>query len=80
MGFLIWLMIGLGAGYAAGQIMKGERPYGLWGDLGLGILGALVGGFLLSLLGFSGGGIIATFITALAGACVLIWGVRQIKK
>ena len=30
--------------------------------------------------GFSGAGIVATFITALAGACLLIWGVRQLKK
>ena len=80
MGLIVWLLIGLGAGYAAGEIMKGERPYGLWGDLGLGLLGAIVGGWVLSLLGFSGAGIVATFITALAGTCLLIWGVRQLKK
>lgn len=80
MGLIIGILIGLAAGYAAGHIMKGERPYGLWGDLGLGILGGFVGSFLFGLLGISGGGIIGSFVIALAGACLLIWGVRQIKK
>jgi uncharacterized membrane protein YeaQ/YmgE (transglycosylase-associated protein family) len=80
MELIVWLLIGLAAGYLAGSVMKGRRPYGLVGDLVLGLLGAVVGGFLLSLLGFSGSGLIATFITAFIGAVVLIFLVRQIRR
>jgi len=80
MGLIVWLLIGLAAGYLAGNVMKGRRPYGLIGDLILGLLGAVVGGFLLSLLGFSGSGLIATFITAFIGAVILIFLSRQLKR
>ena len=44
-------------------------------------LGAIVGGYGLSLLGISGnGGIVATFIVALVGAVAIIWVVRKIKS
>lgn len=39
-----------------------------------GLIGGLIGGFLLGLVGLSGsGGMIASFLTALVGACLLIW-------
>ena len=78
--FIIWLIIGGLAGYFAGQFMGARRPYGIPGDVGLGIVGSIVGGWLLSLVGFSGSGIIATMITAFLGATLLIWGARKLKK
>ena len=43
---LLWfLLIGLAAGWLAGQILKGGG-FGLWGDLIVGVIGALLGGFL----------------------------------
>jgi uncharacterized membrane protein YeaQ/YmgE (transglycosylase-associated protein family) len=61
--------------------MGGKSPGGLLGDLVLGILGAVVGGYGLSLIGLSGdGGLVATFVVALIGALFLIWVVRLIKK
>ncbi|MEO1038957.1 MAG: GlsB/YeaQ/YmgE family stress response membrane protein [Pseudomonadota bacterium] len=80
MGLIIWLLIGLAAGYLAGVVMKGQRPFGLIGDLILGLLGAVVGGFLLGLLGFASGGLIASLVTAFIGAVVLIFLVRLIKR
>ena len=80
MGLIVWLLIGLAAGYLAGQVMKGKRPYGLVGDLVLGLLGAVVGGWIVGLLGFSAGGLIASFVTAFLGAVLLIFLVRQIKR
>ena len=80
MDLIIWLLIGLGAGYLAGQVMKGKRPYGLVGDLVLGLLGAVVGGWVIGLLGFAAGGLIASFVTAFLGAVLLIFLVRQIKR
>jgi uncharacterized membrane protein YeaQ/YmgE (transglycosylase-associated protein family) len=50
------------------------------GDIVLGILGALVGGFLMRLLGFSGqGGTIYTILIAILGAVILVWIARKIK-
>ena len=79
---LLWfLLIGLAAGWLAGQIMKGSPGgYGLMGDLIVGVIGALIGGLLIGLLGFQAGGLIAKLITATIGACALIAGLRAIRR
>ena len=76
---LIILAIGAVAGWLAGVIMKGGG-YGLLGDIVIGIIGAFVGGFLFGLLGISAGGLIGQIITATAGAVVLIFVLRLVKK
>jgi uncharacterized membrane protein YeaQ/YmgE (transglycosylase-associated protein family) len=50
MEFLWFILIGVAADWLAGQVMKGGG-YGVSGDLILGVLGAIVGGFLVGLLG-----------------------------
>lgn len=77
---LIWILIGAVAGWLAGVVMKSPGPFGLIGDIVLGILGAFVGGWLLGMLGVAFGGIIGTIITAFIGACVLIFLARLIKR
>ena len=78
---LIWLAIGGLAGIFAGNVMGAERPFGLAGDVILGILGSIAGGWVLGLMGLGmGGGIIASFVTAFIGALILIWIARKIKK
>lgn len=79
MDFIWFLLIGLAAGWLAGQIMKGGG-FGLVGDLIVGVIGALLGGFLFGLLGISAGGLIGSLITATVGAIVLIALLRFIKK
>jgi uncharacterized membrane protein YeaQ/YmgE (transglycosylase-associated protein family) len=79
MNFLWFLIIGLVAGWLAGQLMKGGG-YGLIGDLVLGVVGAFVGGWLFGALGIGGGGLIWSLITATAGAVVLLFLVRLIKR
>jgi uncharacterized membrane protein YeaQ/YmgE (transglycosylase-associated protein family) len=76
---LIILAIGAVAGWLAGVIMKGGG-YGLLGDIVIGIIGAFIGGFLFGLLGISAGGLIGQIITATAGAVVLIFVLRLVKK
>ncbi len=49
MGIISWLIVGLIAGWLTGLVMKGGG-YGLVGDIILGIVGALIGGFLASAL------------------------------
>jgi uncharacterized membrane protein YeaQ/YmgE (transglycosylase-associated protein family) len=53
-GLIAWLIVGLIAGWLAGQFMKGGG-YGLVGDIIVGVVGAFIGGFLTSLLGLSAG-------------------------
>jgi uncharacterized membrane protein YeaQ/YmgE (transglycosylase-associated protein family) len=48
MGVLSWIVVGLIAGWLAGQVMSGG--YGLVGDIILGIVGGLVGGYLAGTL------------------------------
>ena len=80
MNFIWFILIGLVAGWLAGQVMKGGG-YGVLGDIIVGILGALLGGWLFGMLGAGvGGGLIGSLIVAFIGACVLIFLVRLIKR
>lgn len=77
---LIWFcLIGLAAGWLAGQIMKGGG-YGLWGDLIIGVIGAVLGGFVFSLLGIAAYGLLGRLIVATIGAVLLIWILRKLKR
>jgi uncharacterized membrane protein YeaQ/YmgE (transglycosylase-associated protein family) len=78
-GFIWWIIVGLIAGWAAGKIMKGSG-YGTLADILLGIVGGIVGGWIMSLLGFYGGGLIYSIVVATLGAILLIWLSRIIKK
>jgi uncharacterized membrane protein YeaQ/YmgE (transglycosylase-associated protein family) len=81
MGILSWIIIGLIAGWLAGVIMKGSG-YGILGDIVLGIIGALIGGFLASAVfnipspvsGFN----LGTLIVALLGAIFVVAIVRAL--
>ena len=77
---LIWfLLVGLIAGWLAGQVMRGGG-YGVVGDMIVGVIGALIGGWLFGLLGISAGGLIGSIIMAFVGAVVLILLLRAIKR
>jgi len=76
---LIFLAIGAVAGWLAGTLMKG-RGFGLLGNVAIGIIGAVIGGYIFSALGISAGGLIGSIITATAGALLLLFVVRAIKK
>jgi uncharacterized membrane protein YeaQ/YmgE (transglycosylase-associated protein family) len=78
---LIWLLvIGLVAGWLAGQLSKGSG-FGVVGDIVIGILGAIFGGFLFRLLGlYPSGGFLSHVVTATVGAVILLYLVRVIKS
>ena len=77
---LLWfLLIGIAAGWLAGQIMGGGG-YGVLGDLILGVIGAIVGGYLFGMLGIDAGGLLGALVTATVGAVVLIALLRLIKR
>lgn len=79
MNFVWFILIGIVAGWLAGQIMKGGG-YGLLGDLLLGIVGAVLGGWVFGLLGLSASGLIGSLIMATVGAVIFIALVRLIRK
>ena len=77
---MLWfLLIGIIAGWLAGQIMKGGG-FGLIGDLVVGVVGAFIGGYLFSSLGLSAYGTVGEIIMATLGAIVLLWIIRLIKR
>jgi uncharacterized membrane protein YeaQ/YmgE (transglycosylase-associated protein family) len=77
---LVFLLIGIIAGFLAGKIMKGSG-FGVLGDLVVGIIGAVLGGWLFGTLGVGiGGGIVAEIIVATIGALLLLFLVRLIKR
>jgi len=78
---IVILVIGLIAGWLAGQIMKGGG-FGLVGDLVVGIIGAFIGGWLWGLLHLPmlGAWWITAIVSAVIGACILLYVVRLIKR
>jgi uncharacterized membrane protein YeaQ/YmgE (transglycosylase-associated protein family) len=80
MGFLYWIVVGLIAGWLAGQVMKGGG-YGVLVDIILGILGGIVGGWIFGMLGIgAGSGMIGSIIVAFVGAVVLVAITRVLKR
>lgn len=80
MGFITWIVVGLIAGWLAGQLMKGGG-YGTVADIILGLLGGLVGGWIFGLLGISGGGsMFGSIVVAFIGAVVLVGITRVLKR
>ncbi len=77
---LWWIVVGLVAGWATGKIMRGGG-YGTAMDIVIGIAGALVGGWIMHLMGFSReGGLIYTILVAIGGAVLLTFLFRLFTK
>jgi len=79
MNFISWVVVGLIAGFLAGRIMR-TGGYGLIGDIIVGVLGALIGGYLatnlLHIKAAVTGINLETILVALGGAIVLLVGLR----
>jgi uncharacterized membrane protein YeaQ/YmgE (transglycosylase-associated protein family) len=82
MGIISWIILGLIVGALAKWIMPGEDPGGIIITIVIGIVGALIGGFLSSLVGLSTvtGLNLWSIIIALVGALVLLWLYRMVKS
>lgn len=80
MGLIAWIIVGLLAGWLTGMLMKGSG-YGLLGDLLLGLIGSIVGGWLFGLIlpAAEPSGLIGSIIVATIGAIVLVAIVRLIR-
>ena len=80
MGIIGWIIIGIVAGWLAEKIMK--RNHGLLTNLAVGVVGAILGGFIASsLLGIAVGGFnIMTLIVATAGAVLLLFLLGLVRR
>jgi uncharacterized membrane protein YeaQ/YmgE (transglycosylase-associated protein family) len=80
MNVLIFLVIGLVAGWLAGLIVKG-RGFGLVGNLVVGVLGSVAGGLIFQAVGVSeGAGLGGAILVAVIGALVLLFLISLIKR
>lgn len=79
MEFVWFCLIGICAGWLAGQIMKGGG-FGLLADLIIGVIGAILGGFVFGLLGLTATGLLGQLITATAGAILLLFALRLLSR
>jgi uncharacterized membrane protein YeaQ/YmgE (transglycosylase-associated protein family) len=78
--YLVWvILIGILAGWIAGQIWKGSG-FGVLGDLIVGIIGSLLGSFIFGLIGIGAYGLIGRLVIAVLGAIILLWLIRLIKR
>jgi uncharacterized membrane protein YeaQ/YmgE (transglycosylase-associated protein family) len=74
------ILVGLIAGWLAGQVMRGGG-YGILIDILLGLVGGIIGGWLFGALGiFPGGGIVGSIIVSFVGAVILVAITRAIKR
>lgn len=81
MGWLAWIVIGAIAGWLASMVMKTNRRQGLLMDIIVGIVGALIGGFIFNQLGAPGvtGFNIYSLFVAFTGAIVLLGLMRLVS-
>jgi uncharacterized membrane protein YeaQ/YmgE (transglycosylase-associated protein family) len=83
---IAWIVLGAIAGWIAGMLVKGDEGFGVIGHIVLGIVGALVGGFLANALGFGsgreGGDVVnlQSIIVAIIGAVLVVWIVGLVSR
>lgn len=77
---LVWfLIVGAAAGWLAGQMTKG-RDFGLVNNIIVGVLGAILGGFLLGIIGLGATNIIGQLLTATVGAVLVLFLMNKFGK
>ena len=80
MSILSWIVVGMVGGWLGRMVIPGEGPGGLLGDLVIGVVGAILGGWIFGFFGHVGvtGVNIGSIIVAFVGAVVVLWLVRQL--
>ena len=76
---LYWLIVGGIAGWLTGHFMKG-RGYGVMGDIVIGLVGGVIGGWLMGPLGIRSGGIVTDIVVAFIGAVILVVVARTVRR
>ena len=79
MSWLYMILIGLAAGALAKFLMPGKDPGGTIITILLGIAGSVVGGYVGSMIGITGEGMLGELLVATGGAVILLFLYRMIK-
>ncbi|MCX5668514.1 MAG: GlsB/YeaQ/YmgE family stress response membrane protein [Candidatus Omnitrophica bacterium] len=80
LGYWVWfLFIGGVIGWLAGLIIRG-RGFGIIGDIVIGIVGAMLGGWMARIFGLYAGNSLGAFLVALVGAVVLVGLTRLVVR
>ncbi|AGF73669.1 GlsB/YeaQ/YmgE family stress response membrane protein [Corynebacterium halotolerans] len=82
LGIIGWIIIGGLAGWIASKIKGTDAQQGILLNIVVGVVGGLLGGWLLSLfdVDVAGGGLIFSFLTCLLGAVILLTIVRMVRR
>jgi uncharacterized membrane protein YeaQ/YmgE (transglycosylase-associated protein family) len=82
MGILSWIILGGLAGWIASMIMGTNERQGCLMNVIVGVIGAFIGGFVMSFFGGTGvtGLNIPSILVAIIGAVILLWLVRALRK
>jgi uncharacterized membrane protein YeaQ/YmgE (transglycosylase-associated protein family) len=82
MNFLLWIILGAIAGWLASLVMKTNRQQGTLLDIVVGIVGAVIGGFLFEALGRTGvtGFNLYSLLVAFVGAVILLAIVKAVRR
>ncbi len=83
MGFISWIIVGALAGWIASMIMKTDASMGALANIIVGIVGAFIGGWIVSLFGINvidGAIRIESILTAILGAVVLLAIVKAVRR
>jgi uncharacterized membrane protein YeaQ/YmgE (transglycosylase-associated protein family) len=82
MGIILWIIFGGLVGWIASIIMKTDPQQGVFLNIVVGVIGALIGGWIMSILGATGvtGFNLYSFLVALVGAVVLLAIVRALRS
>ena len=80
MGIILWIIFGAIVGWIASMIVSTSE--GLLLDIIIGIVGAVIGGWLMSFLGYGGvnGFNLYSFIVAILGAIILLVVIKAVRK
>lgn len=81
MNILLWIIMGALAGWIASLIMKTNESQGFFADIAIGILGALVGGFIMNIFGQPGtaGFSLYSLTVSVAGAVLLLFVSKTLR-
>jgi uncharacterized membrane protein YeaQ/YmgE (transglycosylase-associated protein family) len=84
--FIVWLLVGAAIGWLASMVMRTDAQQGGLLNIVVGIVGAMLGGFLLPLLGFGGSNInnndfsLSGLLVAFVGAVILLAIVNLMRR
>ncbi len=82
MGIIAWIIFGALAGWIASLIMRTDGEQGAFLNIVIGVVGALIGGFIMNVIGKTGvtGFNLYSLLVAIVGAVILIGLVKMLRR